>query len=59
MTINYRAIILSASYAMGNGWRSVNSELVNTLAIIWAKNERGLEDVVKNGSDTSKDVPPL
>jgi len=43
---------------MGKGWRSVNSELVNTLAIMWAKNERGL-DVVKNGSRTSQDVPPL
>jgi len=55
----YREIILSASYAMGDGYRAVPSELVNTVALLWAKKERGLVNVVEEGSQILNAVPQM
>ena len=54
----YQELILSGSFTLESGKRIVNSDLVNSVAALWAKNERGI-DVIKKGSEQGKDIYPL
>ena len=56
--MNYGELIIAGSFAIGEGKRAVNSDLVNAVARQWAINERGI-DPVKDGSDQSNEVYPL
>jgi len=56
--MNYAEIIMAGSFAVGDGYRAVNADLVNAVARQWAINERGI-DPVTQGSDQGKDVFPL
>ena len=55
--MNYKAIILAGSFQLANGTCIVNSELVNEVAKIWAKLERGIDAMA--GTQAGQDVPPL
>lgn len=48
---------MGASFTIGGGYRVVNASLVNEVAIMWARAERGI-DLVKDGSDQGRDVYP-
>jgi hypothetical protein len=58
MNIPYGELILAGSFAVGDGYRAVNAELVNAVARQWAIAERGI-DPVAEGSDQSMEVYPL
>ena len=55
--MNYAELIMAGSFTDGNGRRIVNSFLINTVAAMWAMNERGID--VYEKTEQSKDVYPL
>ena len=55
--MNYKTMILAGSFQLANGSLIVNCELVNEVAKIWAKVERGINAM--EGTQAGQDVPPL
>lgn len=53
----YQQLILAGSFTVGDGKRVVNCELVNAVAVMWAKNERGINALEQ--TEQGKDVYPL
>ena len=54
----YAELIIAGSFTMLDGYRCVNSNLVNAVAVLWCKEQRDVDPVVE-GTDQSKDIYPL
>ena len=57
MPNQYSRLIIAGSFSVGDGYRAVNSELVNEVATLWAYIERNID--AREGTNSGADVHPL
>jgi hypothetical protein len=54
----YGKLVLAGSFAVGDGWRYVNSALVNAVAELWSQEQHDW-DPIRMGTDQSRAIFPL